>query len=128
MECGKGVIFLYLSNITSKFLNAVIKAYRKRLKNNNANSILFRSNFLEIKEFKRFSKEEAEFCLRELDAKNLIRRYTDGGFAVTPDTVAYYDNQKRQPFLRVIWFVFGAVFTAFLNIVVALILKLVESV
>lgn len=118
---------MYLSNITNKFLDAIIKTYRKRLKKNTANSVLFRFNFLDIEEFKRFSKEEAEFCLRELDEKKLIKRYTDGGFAVTPDTVAYYDNKKKQPLLRVTWFVFGAIFTAFLEIVTALILKLIES-
>ena len=122
------MILVYLSNKTSKFLNAIVKAYRKRLKNNTANSVLFRFNFLNTKEFHCFSKEDAEFCLRELEEKNLIKRYTDGGFAVIPDTVAYYDNKKKQPLLRVIWFVFGAIFTAFLEIVTTLINKSIESI
>lgn len=66
-------------------------------------------------------------CLQELNENGLIRRYTDGGFAITFKAIALYDEKHRKPFIRVFWFISGAVFTTFLEFAVALLNKVIES-
>ena len=60
--------------------------------------------------------------------RKLIRKYDDGGFSITPKTIAFYDEKHRKPYIRVFWFVAGAVLTAFLDFVVALLNKITECV
>lgn len=115
---------MYLSNKTNCFLKAIVKIYRRRLRNNDENDVFFRHIHLNSEsKLKCFSSNEVEFCLNELDKKKLIKRYIDGGFAIIPETLAYYDEQLRKPFLRIFWFVSGSIFTAFLEIITALLTK-----
>ena len=122
------VLILYLSNRTNQFLNAIVCEFRSRCRHGNGLDIFFSFQYRELKRFRKFSKAEAEMCIWELAENGLIRRYQDGGFAIIPKTIAFYDEKHRRPYIRVFWFVAGAIFTAALDFAVILLNKLTECV
>lgn len=119
---------MYLSHKSTRFLKAIIKIYRRRLRRNEENAVFFRHIHLKNEtKLKRFSDNEVEFCLCELKNKQLVERYTDSGFRITSEAVAFYEFENKQPLLRVVWFISGAVFTAFLEFVLLLLEKLLPA-
>lgn len=95
-----------LSKDASKMLSCVVKTYRNRLKTDFENPQWFRSCQLEDV-FEKVKFKSFDMARYELSSLNLIKPYTDGGFAITPNTVAYYENNKKIPWIRVFWFVAG---------------------
>ena len=103
-----------MSNDARRFLKKMVKAYRRRLKTKAQNPTLFRFNFNQSdKEFQTLKVENLNFILHELKELEMIKEYTDGGFAITSQAIAYYDSTRKAPFIRVVWFLIG-VFTEWL--------------
>ena len=119
---------MYFSNQANRFLTAIVREFRYRCRHGDGSNVLFTFQYLKLKRFQKFSEAEAKMCIWELSENDLIRKYDDGGFSVTPKTIAFYDEKHRKPYIRVFWFVAGAVLTAFLDFVVVLLNKITECV
>lgn len=119
---------MYLSNQANRFLNAIVREYRHRCRSGNGSDVLFTFRYPELKRFRRFPPETAEMCVQELSKNGLIRKYADGGFAIIPETIAFYDEKHKGTYIRILWFAAGAVFTALLDLVVSLLDKLADRI
>lgn len=95
-----------LSKDAAKLLKRIVKSYRKRMKSGAENPTWFRA-FQINKEFKNLKIENFEFATIELANLGLVKRYKDGGFAVTANAIAYYESRRKSPWIRVVWFILG---------------------
>lgn len=95
-----------LSKDASKMLSCIVKTYRNRLKTGFENPQWFR--FCQLEDvFKKVKFKSFDMARDELSSLGLIRLYDDKGFAVTQNTFSYYENNKKTPWIRVIWFIAG---------------------
>lgn len=97
---------MLLSRDASKLLNRVVKAYRKRMKSNSENPTWFRACQIE-KEFKNIKIKNFDLAVQELGKLGLLKCYTDGGFAITSNTISYYEHDRKAPWIKIVWFVLG---------------------
>lgn len=95
-----------LSKDAAKLLKRIVKSYHKRIKSDAENPTWFRV-FQFKTEFKNLKIKDFEFAIEELAHLGLVKRYTDGGFAVTPNAIAYYENNSKALRIRIVWFIFG---------------------
>lgn len=95
-----------LSKDASKLLKHTVKVYCKRMKIHAKDPTWFRAHQIE-KEFQNIRIKNFDFALKELEDLGLLKRYTDGGFAVTSNTISYYENDRKAPWVRIVWFALG---------------------
>lgn len=87
---------MYLSNQANRFLTAIVREFRYRCRHGDGSNVLFTFQYLKLKRFQKFSEAEAKMCIWELSENDLIRKYDDGGFSVTPKTIAFYDENTEN--------------------------------
>lgn len=97
---------MILSKDAFRLLKRTIKVYRKRIRTNAENPTWFRAFQIE-KEFKNTRIKDFDLALQELGHLELIRLYTDGGFAITSKALSYYEHDRKAPWIKIVWFVLG---------------------
>ena len=97
---------MILSKDASRLLKRAIKVYRKRIRTNAVNPTWFRASQIE-KEFQNTRIRDFDLALQDLGHLELLKVYTDGGFAITSNALSYYEHDRKAPWLKIFWFVLG---------------------